>query len=167
MVTDSIPATLPAKVTTPDPPARTWLPNPAARSRPQCPAKMPAGAYGPTTRPGTGACRHKTTASWSSICQPLRTPPGQRITPGPPGEPLRSVRTSNDGQYSQTFETQRIRMTTRIGLMGFGRIGRNVFRFLVDHPDLEVMAIADIADPAGLTYLLKYDSLYGRFPQPV
>ncbi len=58
-------------------------------------------------------------------------------------------------------------MTTRIGLMGFGRIGRNVFRFLVDHPDLEVMAIADIDDPAGLTYLLKYDSIYGRFPKPV
>ncbi len=58
-------------------------------------------------------------------------------------------------------------MTTRIGLMGFGRIGRNVFRFLIDHPDLEVAAIADIADPAGLTYLLKYDSIYGRFPKPV
>ena len=58
-------------------------------------------------------------------------------------------------------------MTTRVGLMGFGRIGRNVFRFLVDHPDLEVMAIADIADPDGLTYLLKYDSIYGRFPKPV
>lgn len=58
-------------------------------------------------------------------------------------------------------------MTTRTGLMGFGRIGRNVFRLLVDHPDLEVAAIADIDDPAGLTYLLKYDSIYGRFPRPV
>jgi len=51
--------------------------------------------------------------------------------------------------------------------MGFGRIGRNVFRLLVDHPDLEVAAISDIVDPAGLTYLLKYDSIYGRFPRPV
>lgn len=56
---------------------------------------------------------------------------------------------------------------TRIGLMGFGRIGRNVFRLLVDHPELEVAAIADIDDPAGLTYLLKYDSIHGRFPRPV
>jgi glyceraldehyde 3-phosphate dehydrogenase len=56
---------------------------------------------------------------------------------------------------------------TRIGLMGFGRIGRNVFRMIKDHPALEVAAIADIADPAGLTYLLKYDSIYGRFPVPV
>jgi len=58
-------------------------------------------------------------------------------------------------------------MTTRIGLMGFGRIGRNVFRLLIDHPELEVAAIADVADPTGLTYLLKYDSIYGRFPRPV
>jgi len=56
---------------------------------------------------------------------------------------------------------------TRIGLMGFGRIGKNVFRMLTDHPDLEVAVIADIADPEGLTYLLKYDSIYGRFPKPV
>jgi glyceraldehyde 3-phosphate dehydrogenase len=51
--------------------------------------------------------------------------------------------------------------------MGFGRIGRNVFRLLHDHPWLEVGAIADTSDPAGLTYLLKYDSIYGRFPRPV
>jgi glyceraldehyde 3-phosphate dehydrogenase len=56
---------------------------------------------------------------------------------------------------------------TRVGLMGFGRIGRNVFRLLHEHPSLQVGAIADISDPAGLTYLLKYDSIYGRFPKPV
>ncbi len=55
----------------------------------------------------------------------------------------------------------------RIGLMGFGRIGRNVFRLTHGHPGLEVAAIADISDPAGLTYLLKYDSIYGRFPSHV
>lgn len=51
--------------------------------------------------------------------------------------------------------------------MGFGRIGRNVFRQLVDHPSIEVAAICDIADPAGLVYLLKYDTVFGRFPKPV
>jgi glyceraldehyde 3-phosphate dehydrogenase len=51
--------------------------------------------------------------------------------------------------------------------MGFGRIGRNMFRLVHDHPNLEIGAIADTADPAGLTYLLKYDSLYGRFPAPI
>ena len=56
---------------------------------------------------------------------------------------------------------------TRLGLMGFGRIGRNIFRLLHGRDDLEIVAINDIADPAGLTYLLKYDSLYGRFPGTV
>lgn len=52
---------------------------------------------------------------------------------------------------------------TRVGLMGFGRIGRNVFRQLENHPDIKVAAIVDIADPKALVYLLKYDSVFGRF----
>jgi glyceraldehyde 3-phosphate dehydrogenase len=56
---------------------------------------------------------------------------------------------------------------TRIGLMGFGRIGRNVFRLLHGRDDIEVVAINDVVDPEALTYLLKYDSLYGRFPGSV
>jgi glyceraldehyde 3-phosphate dehydrogenase len=52
----------------------------------------------------------------------------------------------------------------RIGLMGFGRIGRNVFRLLHNRDDLDIVAIADISEPEALTYLLKYDSIYGRFP---
>ncbi len=55
-------------------------------------------------------------------------------------------------------------MTIRIGLMGFGRIGRNVFRLVHNRDDLDVVAISDIAEPRALTYLLKYDSIYGRFP---
>ncbi|HJR92661.1 MAG TPA: glyceraldehyde 3-phosphate dehydrogenase NAD-binding domain-containing protein [Acidimicrobiia bacterium] len=55
----------------------------------------------------------------------------------------------------------------RVGLMGFGRIGRNVFRLLREHPDLEVGAISDVDDPSGLAYLLKYDSIYGRYPGEV
>ncbi len=55
----------------------------------------------------------------------------------------------------------------RVGLMGFGRIGRNVFRLLDAAGDVEIAAIADTAEPAALAYLLKYDSIYGRFPKPV
>jgi glyceraldehyde 3-phosphate dehydrogenase len=51
--------------------------------------------------------------------------------------------------------------------MGFGRIGRNVFRQLRGRTDIEVAAIVDIADPAGLTYLLRYDTIFGRYPDPV
>ncbi len=50
--------------------------------------------------------------------------------------------------------------------MGLGRIGRNLFRQLLDHPSLEIVAICDIADPGALTYLLKYDSIYGRLDRP-
>jgi glyceraldehyde 3-phosphate dehydrogenase len=56
---------------------------------------------------------------------------------------------------------------TRVGLMGFGRIGRNVFRQLEDHPRIEVAAIVDIADPEALVYLLRYDTIFGRFPKKV
>ena len=53
---------------------------------------------------------------------------------------------------------------TRIGLMGFGRIGRNVFRQVRDRSDLEVVAIVDVADPSALAYLLEYDTIFGRYP---
>ena len=58
-------------------------------------------------------------------------------------------------------------MTTRIGLMGFGRIGRNVFRIVHGRDDVEVAAIVDIAEPAALEYLLRYDTVHGRFEEPV
>lgn len=55
----------------------------------------------------------------------------------------------------------------RVGLMGFGRIGRNVFRQLEQEPGIDVVAIADIADPAALAYLLEFDTIFGRFPGEV
>jgi glyceraldehyde 3-phosphate dehydrogenase len=58
-------------------------------------------------------------------------------------------------------------MKTRIGLMGFGRIGRNVFRILHDHDDIEIVAIVDIAEPQALEYLLRFDTVHGRFEEPV
>jgi glyceraldehyde 3-phosphate dehydrogenase len=58
-------------------------------------------------------------------------------------------------------------MTTRIGIMGFGRIGRNVFRIVHDRKDVEVAAIVDIAEPQSLEYLLRFDTVHGRFEDPV
>lgn len=58
-------------------------------------------------------------------------------------------------------------MTVRVGIMGFGRIGRNIFRILHPREDIEVVAIVDIADPKGLEYLLKFDTVHGRFREPV
>ncbi len=50
---------------------------------------------------------------------------------------------------------------TRIAINGFGRIGRNLFRLLLDHPEIEVAAINDLADAATMAHLLKYDSIHG------
>jgi len=58
-------------------------------------------------------------------------------------------------------------MPVRVGIMGFGRIGRNFFRIAHDRHDLEVVAIVDIAEPRVLAYLLKYDTVHGRFHEPV
>jgi len=53
---------------------------------------------------------------------------------------------------------------TKIGINGFGRIGRMVFRAAVEHfPDLEIVGINDLLDPAYLAYMLQYDSVHGRF----
>jgi glyceraldehyde 3-phosphate dehydrogenase len=56
-------------------------------------------------------------------------------------------------------------MKTKIGINGFGRIGRDTFKIILEKYDdkLEVMAINDLTDSATLAYLLKYDSVFGRF----
>ena len=58
-------------------------------------------------------------------------------------------------------------MAIKIGIMGFGRIGRNIFRILHSQKNVEVVAIADIVEPEALSYLLKFDTVFGRFPDPV
>ena len=52
-------------------------------------------------------------------------------------------------------------MTTRIGINGFGRIGRNVLRASLGDPSLEFVAINDLTDAKTLAYVLKYDSVHG------
>ena len=55
-------------------------------------------------------------------------------------------------------------MTTRVGINGFGRIGRNFFRAAIEQgADLEVVAVNDLTDNKTLAHLLKYDSITGRF----
>ncbi len=56
-------------------------------------------------------------------------------------------------------------MSTRIGINGFGRIGRNLLRAAYEAgSDVEFVAVNDVTDEATLAHLLKYDSIYGRFP---
>lgn len=59
-------------------------------------------------------------------------------------------------------------MTTRVGINGFGRIGRNYLRAeLAKGTDLEIVAVNDLSDPKALAHLLKYDSVTGRLNQEV
>src|SRR5688500_6204357 len=59
-------------------------------------------------------------------------------------------------------------MSVRVGINGFGRIGRNVFRAAQESSaDIEIVAVNDITDAGTLAHLLKYDSVYGVFPEPV
>ena len=59
-------------------------------------------------------------------------------------------------------------MATRVGINGFGRIGRNYLRAeLAKGTDLEIVAVNDLSDPKSLAHLLKYDSVTGRLPQEV
>ena len=59
-------------------------------------------------------------------------------------------------------------MATRVGINGFGRIGRNYLRaLLASGADLEIVAVNDLSDPKSLAHLLKYDSVNGRLAQEV
>jgi glyceraldehyde 3-phosphate dehydrogenase len=59
-------------------------------------------------------------------------------------------------------------MAVRVGINGFGRIGRNVFRAAQESSaDVEIVAVNDITDARTLAHLLKYDSVFGRFPGEV
>lgn len=55
----------------------------------------------------------------------------------------------------------------RIAINGYGRIGRNLFRLLLNHPHIEVVAINDIADVKTMAHLTKYDSIHGVLPNKV
>jgi len=55
-------------------------------------------------------------------------------------------------------------MTIKVGINGFGRIGRMVFRAAAKHfPDIEIVGINDLLEPDYLAYMLRYDSVHGRF----
>ncbi len=58
-------------------------------------------------------------------------------------------------------------MAVRVGINGFGRIGRNVYRACLDEAGLEFVAVNDITDAATLAHLLKYDSVHGRLKAEV
>ena len=59
-------------------------------------------------------------------------------------------------------------MPVRVAINGFGRVGRSVLRAAHEHDaDIEVVAVNDLVDTPTLAHLLKYDSVFGRFPGDV
>ncbi len=54
----------------------------------------------------------------------------------------------------------------KVAINGFGRIGRAVYRIIAEQPDsgLEIVAVNDLTDDDTLAHLLKYDTVFGRFP---
>jgi glyceraldehyde 3-phosphate dehydrogenase len=58
-------------------------------------------------------------------------------------------------------------MAVKVGINGFGRIGRNVFRTALGNPDIEFVAVNDLTTPATLAHLLKYDSILGNLPHTI
>src|SRR5260221_10729796 len=68
--------------------------------------------------------------------------------------------------YSRALEEIQS-MAIKVGINGFGRIGRNVFRTAIDDPNLEFVAVNDLTSPATLAHLLKYDSILGNLKQDI
>jgi len=58
-------------------------------------------------------------------------------------------------------------MSVKVGINGFGRIGRNVLRAAWGNPDLEIVAVNDLTDAKTLAHLLKYDSVHGTWPYEI
>jgi glyceraldehyde 3-phosphate dehydrogenase len=58
-------------------------------------------------------------------------------------------------------------MAVKVGINGFGRIGRNVFRTALGNPDIEFVAVNDLTTPSTLAHLLKYDSILGNLPNDI
>ncbi len=58
-------------------------------------------------------------------------------------------------------------MSVKVGINGFGRIGRNVVRAAIENPEIEFVAVNDLTDTKTLAFLTKYDSVMGTLPQEV
>ncbi len=68
---------------------------------------------------------------------------------------------------SITIGATEIMAAVKVGINGFGRIGRNVFRSAIGNPDIEFVAVNDLTTPATLAHLLKYDSILGNLPNKI
>jgi glyceraldehyde 3-phosphate dehydrogenase len=68
---------------------------------------------------------------------------------------------------AHTDEGESLLMAVKVGINGFGRIGRNVFRASLGNPEIEIVAVNDLTSPATLAHLLKYDSILGNLKNEI
>jgi glyceraldehyde 3-phosphate dehydrogenase len=68
---------------------------------------------------------------------------------------------------SATDDKEKSRMAVKVGINGFGRIGRNVLRAALGNPEIEFVAVNDLTSPATLAHLLKYDSILGNLKHEI
>jgi glyceraldehyde 3-phosphate dehydrogenase len=66
-----------------------------------------------------------------------------------------------------TLPEEILHMAVKVGINGFGRIGRNVLRAALGNPEIEFVAVNDLTSPATLAHLLKYDSILGNLPHEI
>jgi phosphoglycerate dehydrogenase-like enzyme len=73
---------------------------------------------------------------------------------------------TQDGKWIPAPKTAEIisLQDSSLGVIGCGRIGRNLFRLLINHPSIEIVAINDIANNKTMAHLIKYDSIHGKLP---
>jgi len=99
--------------------------------------------------------------------QPARVPGAFVPRCAPAGVPARPA--ARERLCSRPFSYKERVMAVRVGINGFGRIGRNVFRAATSRAqgEVEIVAVNDLTDAKTLAYLLKYDSVFGVYPGTV
>src|SRR5690349_9405486 len=58
-------------------------------------------------------------------------------------------------------------MSVKVAINGLGRIGRALLKLLLDEPSMQLVAVNDLSDVENLAYLLRFDTVYGRYSKPV
>jgi glyceraldehyde 3-phosphate dehydrogenase len=81
--------------------------------------------------------------------------------------PAAACSKSEGSQTTASTTKENISMAVKVGINGFGRIGRNVFRAALGNPEIDFVAVNDLTSPATLAHLLKYDSILGNLKNEI
>src|SRR5215213_4744231 len=88
-------------------------------------------------------------------------------TPGQNSVPNLRPGLSHNRNKTQVQSRRISTMAVKVGINGFGRIGRNIYRTSIGDPDIDFVAVNDLTDTKTLAHLLKYDSVLGNLDQEI